>query len=83
MPELVQQESDQITLRRALDDGQGADRVGVVEGVHQAPRADFPPVHLPEEDDLRASDGQLRPGEGGLRLRNEALDQAEGELEAA
>ena len=83
MPELVQQEPEEVALREMVDEGEGAHGVRVVEGVHQAPLADLPRVHLPEEDDLAAADLQLRPGELRLGLGDEVADEPERELEPA
>jgi hypothetical protein len=81
--ELVQQQSEEVPLREVVDEREGADSVRVVEGVHQAPLADPPLVHLPEEDDLAAADRQLRPGERGLGLGDEVTDEPERELQPA
>lgn len=66
MAEFMEQETEDEPLARMIDQGERADRSWVVEGVHQAALPDPPPVHLPEEDDLSASDGQLCPGERRL-----------------
>jgi hypothetical protein len=79
--ELVQQQADQILPRQALDEREGAHRVRVVEGVHQAPLSDPPQIDLSEEDDLPASDGKLGPRQGRLGLGDEQTHQIEGEFE--
>jgi hypothetical protein len=79
--ELVKQDAEEVAFRQTLRQRQGADRVRVVEGVHQATLTDQSGVHLPEQHDLAATDGELRPGERTLGFRDEVPDQLEGKLQ--
>jgi hypothetical protein len=83
MTEFVEHQPEEIPLRKVADQRERAHRVLVVEGVHQAAFADAAAVHLPEEDDLPASDDELRPCERGLDLGDKIPDKPESELEAA
>lgn len=81
VPELVQQQAEEVLCWQPFDEGEGADRIRSVERVHQTPLADLPRIHLSEEDDLRAADGEFRPGDLRLLPGQEVLDEVESELQ--
>jgi hypothetical protein len=81
VPELVQEEADHEAVRKLAGHGEGADRVLLVERVHEGAEAGLPLVVLPEAHDLRAVQDQPRPGKGLLPAGHESLDDPKRQLE--
>jgi hypothetical protein len=81
VPELMKQQTDQVSFRERPGERQGADRIPIVERVHERPLALDAGVVGAEADDFWAVHPKLRPGERRLRGRDEPLHQAKRERE--